>query len=51
MFQTIIKLYDSRVQNRVQANKIYFGGSIIVCDENNVCSVYYDTIDTIYTIR
>jgi hypothetical protein len=40
MFQTIIKLYDNRVQNRVQANKIYFGGSIIVCDEKNVCSVH-----------
>ena len=39
MFQTIIKLYNSQV------NKIYFGGSIIVCDEKNICSVYYDTID------
>ncbi len=34
MFQTIIKLYNS------QANKIYFGGSIIVCDEKNICSIY-----------
>ena len=39
MFQTIIKLYNNRT------NKIYFGGSIIYCDEKNVCSIYYDTID------
>ena len=39
MFQTIIKLYNNRT------NKIYFGGSIIYCDENNVCSIYYDNQD------
>jgi hypothetical protein len=39
MFQTIMKLYDTRT------NKIYFGGSIIFCDDKNICSVYYDTID------
>lgn len=39
MFQTIIKLYDTKTK------KIYFGGSIIFCDEKNVCSVYYDALD------
>ena len=34
MFQSIIKLYNNRT------NKIYFGGSIIYCDENNVCSIH-----------
>jgi hypothetical protein len=34
-----MKLYDT------QTKKIYFGGSIIFCDEKNVCSVYYDVID------
>jgi len=42
MFQTIIKLYDNKT------NKIYFGGSIIYCDEKNVCSIYQEcnNIDT-----
>jgi hypothetical protein len=39
MFQTIIKLYNNRT------NKIYFGGSIIYCDEKNVCLIYYDNQD------
>jgi hypothetical protein len=39
MFQTIIKLYNNRT------NKIYFGGSIIYCDEKNVCLIYYDNHD------
>jgi hypothetical protein len=39
MFQTIIKLYN------IKTNKIYFGGSIIYCDEKNICSVYYDNQD------
>jgi len=41
MFQTIIKLYD----NQVQTKKIYFDGSIIVCDEKNVCFLYYDALN------
>lgn len=39
MFQTIIKLYNTKT------NKIFFGGSIIYCDEKNICSVYYDNQD------
>lgn len=39
MFQTIIKLYDTKI------NKIYFGGSIIYCDEKNICSIYYNNQD------
>lgn len=42
MFQTIIKLYNTKT------NKIYFGGSIIFCDEKNICSIYEecDNINT-----
>jgi hypothetical protein len=36
MFQTIIKLYNTKT------NKIFFGGSIIYCDEKNVCSIYQE---------
>ena len=43
MFQTIMKLYDTLTNNK--GKYIYFGGSIIYCDEKNVCSVYYDVID------
>ena len=43
MFQTIMKLYDTQTNNKEKY--IYFGGSIIYCDEKNVCSVYYDVID------
>ena len=43
MFQTIMKLYDTQTKNK--GKYIYFGGSIIYCDEKNVCSVYYDAID------
>lgn len=39
MFQTIIKLYDTNIK------KIIFGGTIIYCDKNNVCSIYYDNQD------
>ena len=41
MFQTIIKLYDTKI------NKIYFGGSIIYCDEKNICSIYNDNQDNL----
>jgi len=41
MFQHIMRLFDSY---------IYFGGSIIHCDEKNVCAVYHtedsQTVDT-----
>ena len=39
MFQTIIKLYNTRT------NKIIFGSSIIYCDEKNVCSIYEECHD------
>jgi hypothetical protein len=38
-----MKLYDTQINNK--GKYIYFGGSIILCDEKNVCSVYYDVID------
>jgi hypothetical protein len=38
-----MKLYDTQTNNK--GKYIYFGGSIIYCDEKNVCSVYYDVID------
>ncbi len=45
MFQTIMKLYDTSAlavaQEAVKGKYIYFGASIIYCDENNVCAVYY----------
>ena len=43
MFQIIMKLYNTQTNNKEKY--IYFGGSIIFCDKNNVCSVYYDTLD------
>jgi hypothetical protein len=43
MFQTIMKLYNTQANNK--GKYIYFGGSIIFCDDKNVCSVYYDTLD------
>lgn len=46
MFQIIMKLYNTRTtQTNGKGKYIYFGGSIIFCDNNNVCSVYYDTLD------
>lgn len=55
MFQTITKLYQmlstSPVTSLVappgtdKGKYIYFGASIIYCDENNVCMVYYNPDD------
>lgn len=36
MFHTIMKLFEQD-----KGRYIYFGASIIYCDEKNVCSVYY----------
>jgi hypothetical protein len=44
MFQTIMKLYDAAAATAatsVKGKYIYFGASIIYCDEKNVCAVYY----------
>jgi len=37
MFQTIMKLYEAPVKGKY----IYFGASVVYCDEKNVCVVYY----------
>jgi hypothetical protein len=36
MFHTITKLFDDD-----NGKYIYFGASIIYCDMNNACSIYY----------
>ena len=53
MFQTIMKfmkftkLYDTQATTAttvtvpIKGKYIYFGASVIYCDENNVCMVYY----------
>jgi hypothetical protein len=38
MFHTIMKLFEKDNGN---GKYIYFGASIIYCDEKNVCMVYY----------
>jgi hypothetical protein len=43
MFQTIMKLYDTSTKGKY----IYFGASIIYCNENNVCMVYYNPVDSV----
>ena len=46
MFQTIMKLYDTNATATtvpVKGKYIYFGASIIYCDEKNSCMVYYPT--------
>jgi hypothetical protein len=46
MFQTIMKLYDTHATATtvpVKGKYIYFGASIIYCDEKNSCMVYYPT--------
>ena len=35
MFQTIVQL------SQAKAKYLYFGASVIYCDERNVCSVFY----------
>ena len=44
MFQTIMKLYELQATAAtapVKGKYIYFGASVIYCDEKNVCMVYY----------
>jgi hypothetical protein len=44
MFQTIMKLYETQstaATTLVKGKYIYFGASVIYCDEKNVCIVYY----------
>lgn len=43
MFQIIMKLYNTLAN--IKGKYIYFGGSIIFCDDKNVCSVYNNTLD------
>ena len=46
MFQTIMKLYDTQATATtvpVKGKYIYFGASIIYCDEKKSCMVYYPT--------
>ena len=47
MFQTITKLYEMLATPATPAKGkyIYFGASIIYCDENNKCMVYYNPED------
>jgi len=52
MFQTIMKLYDAAAATAatsVKGKYIYFGASIIYCDEKNVCAVYYPDTSAIST--
>jgi hypothetical protein len=41
MFQTIMKLYEAQEGSPVKGKYIYFGASVVYCDEKNVCMVYY----------
>lgn len=51
MFQTITKLHEMLSTQPVappvadKGKYIYFGASIIYCDEKNVCMVYYNPED------
>lgn len=47
MFQTITKLYEMLATPATPAigKYIYFGASVIYCDENNKCMVYYNPED------
>ena len=47
MFQTITKLYEMLATPAMPAKGkyIYFGASVIYCDENNKCMVYYNPED------
>lgn len=38
-----MKLYDTSAKGKY----IYFGASIIYCDEKNVCMVYYNPVDSV----
>jgi len=51
MFQTIMKLYETQASTAtspVKGKYIYFGASVIYCDEKNVCMVYYPTDNGVY---
>ena len=51
MFQTIMKLYDTQATATtapVKSKYIYFGASVIYCDEKNMCMVYYPTDNGVY---
>lgn len=49
MFQTIMKLYETQsTAAPVKGKYIYFGASVIYCDEKNVCMVYYPTDNGVY---
>jgi hypothetical protein len=50
MFQTIMKLYETpaNATTPVRGKYIYFGASVIYCDEKNVCMVYYPTDNGVY---
>ena len=44
MFHTIMKLFENANGNgngNGNGKYIYFGASIIYCDEKNVCMIYY----------
>ena len=45
MFQTITKLYEMLATPVAKGKYIYFGASVIYCDENNKCMVYYNPED------
>ena len=50
MFQTITKLYEmlatpASTATPAKGKYIYFGASVIYCDENNKCMVYYNPED------
>lgn len=47
MFQTITKLYEMLATPATpsKGKYIYFGASVIYCDENNKCMVYYNPED------
>jgi hypothetical protein len=36
-----MKLYEAQETPPVKGKYIYFGASVIYCDEKNVCMVYY----------
>jgi len=51
MFQTIMKLYELQATVAtapIKGKYIYFGASVIYCDEKNVCMVYYPTDNGVY---
>ena len=42
-----MKLYETPA-TPVKGKYIYFGASVIYCDEKNVCMVYYPTDNGVY---